>query len=43
MKIFIIHRGNDYDKVEALKSQIRDLVEVDLLSLSSNPNNKSRS
>ena len=41
MKIFIIHRGNDYDRVETLKSQIKDLVEVDLLSLSSNPNNKS--
>ena len=40
MKIFIIHRGNDYDRVETLKNQIKDLVEVDLLSLSSNPNNK---
>ena len=39
MKIFIIHRGSDYDKIEELKNQIKSLVEVDLLSLSSNPNN----
>ena len=39
MKIFIIHRGSDYDKIEELKTQIKNLVEVDLLSLSSNPNN----
>ncbi len=40
MKIFIIHRGNDYDRVQILKAQVNDLVSVDLLSLSSNPDNK---
>jgi len=40
MKIFIIHRGDDYNKVEELKEQIEKLVKVDLLSLSSDPDNK---
>ena len=40
MKIFIIHRGNDYDRIQLLKEEINDVVKVDLLSLSSNPDNK---
>ena len=39
MKIFIIHRGNDYDKVQILKETINNSIDVDLLSLSSNPDN----
>ena len=40
MKIFIIHRGNDFNTVDALKEQITNLVNVDLLMLPSNVNNK---
>lgn len=40
MKIFIIHRGMDYDEVEKLKKMVPSKLGADLLSLSSDPDNK---
>ena len=40
MKIFIIHRGLDYEKVEKLKAKITETVNVDLLALESNNDNE---
>ncbi len=39
MKIFIIHRGNDFQRVEQLKKQVKAIVDVDLLALTSNAKN----
>lgn len=39
MKIFIVHRGADFDAVEELKNEINRKVKADLLSLTSNPDN----
>ena len=40
MKIFIIHRGADFDRVEELKKQVKERVRVDLLALTSDPEDK---
>ena len=40
MKIFIIHKGGDYDSVVSLRDEINKRVEVDLLALVSAPEDK---